>query len=218
MKTAARTLFKKIPGDVRSTLVVAASALPMMALAMTLVLAAPAQATDDGRTAQGAPRDPRTRALIDAVKAGRVDAVKALVRQGANVDAGIDGDGTALIAAARAGKLDMVEALLGLRAKVDLAWRGDGNPLIAAASAGHERTVERLIRAGADVNAVCFMDETPLINAVRGGSLASVKQLVEHGAKVNLGAWADGKRWRTPLSQARDKTIRAYLVEHGATA
>lgn len=76
----------------------------------------------------------------------------------------------------------------------------------------------RLVGAGADVNRVGTYDETPLINAARAGHLPTVRYLVQHGTNVNLCVEADGRlgRWRTPLNQAKDPTMRAYLIEQGA--
>jgi ankyrin repeat protein len=154
--------------------------------------------------------------LAEAAKSNNLEAVRALLAQGANVDEGADGDGTALIAASRQGNLRMVEALLQMGATVEKCWGGDGNALIAAAIKGHTEVVARLLQAGAYVDTICPYDETALINASRAGHLPVVKQLVERGANVNLGAWADSKRWRTPLNQAHDAKIRNFLVAKGA--
>lgn len=156
--------------------------------------------------------------LLDAAAAGRLQEVRQLVRSGVDVDARVNGDGTALIQAAKHGQLAMVEELLALGAQPDLHSQGDGNPLIAASYRGHLDVVERLIAAGADVNRVVRFDETPLINAARAGQLPTVKYLVEHGADVNLGVMADGGRWRSPLNQARNPQVWNYLAQQGAVA
>lgn len=190
----------------------------VMLTVVTVTYAATPRVIEAGTAEVVAVSDAGSVRLIEEVKAGNIDAVRTLVAQGVDVNGGVDGDGTPLIAAARSGNLPMVNALLGLGAKVELAWPGDGNPLIAAAVEGHLAVVDLLVRSGANVNAICYLDETPLINAVRAGRFETVKYLVEHGADVNLGAWADGKRWRTPLNQARDAAIRSYLIAQGATA
>lgn len=209
MDTTVRKYGKKVPALLWSGVMLAAVT---VTFAATPRLAAHGSATQ-AETVQGI----KALRMIDAVKAGKIDTVSELLAQGFDINGGVDGDGTALIAAARSGDLAMVEALLGMNATVGLAWRGDGNPLIAASVQGHQKVVERLVAAGADVNAVCFMDETPLINAVRAGRVDTVKYLVARGANVNLGAWADGKRWRTPLNQAQDDAMRKYLIGQGAT-
>jgi beta-lactamase regulating signal transducer with metallopeptidase domain len=157
------------------------------------------------------------RRLLEATHANRADTVRALLGHGADIDAGVDGEGTALIVAAKDGNLHMVDALLEMGARVDAIWPGDGTPLIAAIKCGEFEIVKRLLAAGANPNAISAYDETPLINATREGRLDIVRYLVEHGAKLSLGVWADGGRWRTPLNQARRSDVRAYLLGKGAT-
>ncbi|RNF86245.1 ankyrin repeat domain-containing protein [Montanilutibacter psychrotolerans] len=159
--------------------------------------------------------------LIAAVKAGRVDEIRALIGDGVDIDATVAGEGTALTTASRAGDLDIVNELLRLGADVNHATRGDGNPLIMAASRpGNLEVVERLVVAGSDVNAIVTDDETPLINAARSGDLRIVKYMVEHGANVELGVTvtlsSQARVWRSPLNQARTMAIRSYLIGQGA--
>jgi beta-lactamase regulating signal transducer with metallopeptidase domain len=162
--------------------------------------------------------DPRVTALLAAARDRDIARMRALVHAGTDVNARVLGDGTALIQAVRTRDLATVDALLALGADPNRAALGEGNPLIAAAHLGAQPIVERLVAAGADVNRVVTYDETPLINAARGGHLQTVRYLVAHGANVNFGVEADGwlGRWRTPLNQARDPAVRAYLIERGA--
>lgn len=164
----------------------------------------------------GSDSDGEVVALLDATKQGDVDEVRQLVDSGVDVDGRIRGDGTALIMAARQGDLEMIDLLIELGADPDQASRGDGNPLIMAAKSGHADAVKRLLAAGADVNAIVPHDETALINAARASNLEIVKLLVEHEANVNLGVKADFGRWRSPLNQASNQAVRAYLVSQGA--
>lgn len=168
----------------------------------------------------GAEPEARVIALLAAARAGQTGEVRQLVQAGADVDARVLDEGTPLIQAVRSRNLDTVDVLLGLGADPDRASLGEGNPLIVASRLGLQPVVERLVDAGADVNRVVTYDETPLINAARAGHLPTVRYLVRHGANVNLGVEADGwlGRWRTPLNQAKDPAMRAYLIEQGATA
>ncbi len=163
-----------------------------------------------------AKNDPTTAALIEAVQSNQIAEVRKLVSNGADINMGVSGDGTALIVAAKNGNKEMVDTLLAMGANVDQAWSGDGNPLIAASAEGHVEIVARLLAAGADVNAVCHMDETSLITASRRGHLPVVKYLVENGGDVNLAVQADFDRWRSPLNQASDSQIRNFLISKGA--
>ncbi|KRA17411.1 ankyrin repeat domain-containing protein [Lysobacter sp. Root604] len=161
-------------------------------------------------------------ALIDAVRAGRIDALRHMVARGADVDAAVPGDGTALIEAARRRDPALVAELLRLGAQVDLRVRGDGNALIAAAAQRDNlAVVRRLVEAGADIDAIVEDDETALINAARSGDARAVAYLVERGADVNLGVAVRAHAgaapvWRSPLNQARTDDVRRYLIERGA--
>lgn len=204
-----------VVGSTRRRLTVAAC-VSVLAACAGLALAAvprfdfPAHAT--------AEPDARVTALLTAARSGDRDAVRELVAGGVDIDARVLHTGTPLIQAVRSGDLDTVDALLDLGADPDRAALGEGNPLIVASRLGLQPIVERLVEAKADVNRVVTYDETPLINAARAGHLATVRFLVAHGADVNLGVEADGwlGRWRTPLNQAGDAAVRAYLIERGA--
>ncbi len=172
---------------------------------------------EDNSHASAPPAD-SVHALMAAVDAGDRDAVSRLIEQGADVNAGVRGDGTALIRAVAHGDLAMVDELLRLGAQVNQSSRGDGNPLIAAAAGGHQDVAERLLAAGADVDAIVPGDETALITAARHGHLDIVKLLLDRGADVNLGASADFGQWRSPLNQAGNGAVRDYLVSKGAIA
>ncbi|MFC5570409.1 M56 family metallopeptidase [Lysobacter yangpyeongensis] len=200
---------------VRRQVVIASS------VALLVAFAGVAAATTPRLTLASAPAAepaPQVLALLAAARSGDIDTARRLVRNGVDVNARVLDEGTALIQAIRAHRPAMVDALLALGADPDRAALGEGNPLIVAAARGDLRLVDRLVRAGADVNRVVTYDETPLINAAREGHLPTVKYLVAHGANVNLGVVADGwmGRWRSPLNQASDPGVRAYLVSQGA--
>jgi ankyrin repeat protein len=161
--------------------------------------------------------------LIAAVSAGDVEAVRQLVSNGVDVNAHVryeESDDTALIRAIWKHDHNVIDELLKLGADPD---RGSRNnyPIILATNLGYQSIVEQLRDAGADVNLVDREHaETPLIMASRQGHLATVKYLVEHGANVNQGVvcdWEEG-RWRSPLNQATDPAVRAYLISQGAVA
>jgi hypothetical protein len=175
----------------------------------------------DSRKEMNAAAEAEAAALVDPADAAdgqRIEEIRRQVKQGVDIDARTAGDGTALIRAAADGDIATVNELIRLGADVNKSSRGDGNPLIAAAKFGHLDVVTKLVSAGADVNAVVAGDETPLINAARGGHLDITTYLVEHGADVNKGVTADLGRWRSPLNQAANDQVRAYLVSKGAIA
>jgi ankyrin repeat protein len=124
--------------------------------------------------------------LVDAVKDGRAQEVRALLKQKA-IDvnqAAVDGT-TALHWAAQRGDADLVGLLLGAGADPRRANRYGVTPLWLAASSGSAPVMTRLLDAGADANARMEGGDTVLMIAARGGSIDPVKLLLAHGARVN---------------------------------
>ncbi len=139
--------------------------------------------------------------VADAAMRGDVEAVRALLQDGADVNAA-QGDGmTALHWAAEAGDLEMVGMLLYAGANLQGVTRlGDYTPLHLASKAGNERVVAGLLEAGADPSAYTTTGEvTPLHFAAVSGSAASVELLLGHGAAVNA---RESVRGQTPLMLA----------------
>lgn len=167
-------------------------------------------------------------ALFEAADEGALDDISALIAAGANVNAGLLGDGSPLIAAARSGHLDSVRLLLDHGADSNLIVDGDGSPLIMAAREGHVEIVELLLSRSARIDQVAPDDENALIQASAEGHLPVVSLLIERGADVNRRVWAERGHagpdrprgeWRTPMSMARrgrHDAVVAYLVSAGA--
>ena len=94
-------------------------------------------------------------ALMTAARTGKVEAVKALLSRGADVNAKESGRGqTALMWAAAEGHAEVVEALLtagaDFRARLDSGF----TPLLFAVREGRIDVVRALLKAGADVNEI----------------------------------------------------------------
>ena len=156
--------------------------------------------------------------VADAAMKGDIEAVWALLKDGADANAA-QGDGmTALHWAAEAGDVEMVGMLLYAGANVEGVTRlGDYTPLHLASKAGRERVVAKLLEAGADRSARTTTGEfTPLHFAAASGSAASVEVLLSHGAVVNE---RESVRGQTPLMLAaglnRVEAVRV-LLENGA--
>jgi ankyrin repeat protein len=124
-------------------------------------------------------------ALITAAAAGDTAAVRALIKQGHDVNVpGPDG-ATALHWAVRADDLTTVNALLQAGARVDVANTLGILPVYVAAEQGNAAVLRRLLDAKADVHAVDAAGDTLLMAAVRAGSPDAVRLLLERGAKVD---------------------------------
>jgi ankyrin repeat protein len=158
--------------------------------------------------------------VADAAMRGDRDAVRALLKQGADVSAA-QGDGmTPLHWAAERGDAALAEMLLYAGANMSAMTRiGQYTPLHLASRAGSASVVRALIKAGADVKAVTAPSGvTPLHLAAASGNTETVRVLVDGGADVN----AKESEWgQTPLifaaSQNRADVIKV-LISRGADA
>ncbi|HJU42777.1 MAG TPA: ankyrin repeat domain-containing protein [Vicinamibacterales bacterium] len=132
--------------------------------------------------------------VADAARASDAAAVKALLRQGADVNAA-HGDGmTALHWAASHGDAAMTQMLLSAGANVRATTRLGGiTPLHLASQAGHAPVVAALIAAGAGVNTATATGATALMLAARGGSAETATRLIETGADINAREKAFGQ-------------------------
>jgi ankyrin repeat protein len=155
--------------------------------------------------------------VADAAMAKDTEAVKALLKQGADVNAA-QGDGmTALHWAAREGDLEMTQMLLFAGANVKATTRlGGYTPLMMAAAQGSADVVKALVAGGSDVKAANTMGTTPLMLAARSGNPQSVTTLVENGAEIEAREKTFGE---TPLmfavSANRVDAVKA-LIKAGA--
>jgi ankyrin repeat protein len=125
--------------------------------------------------------------IVDAARRGDLDAVRTLIRDGADVDAA-QGDGmTALHWAAANGHAPVVAALLEARARTDPATRiGAYTPLHLASRGGHSAIVRALADAGADVHAATSTGgATPLHFAAGAGSVEAIAAMLDRGAAID---------------------------------
>jgi ankyrin repeat protein len=123
--------------------------------------------------------------LVDAAERGSLADVRALVKQGADINAARADGLTALNAAVYADRLDIVEALVAAGANAGAADRYGVTPLYLAAVNGNADIMRRLIDAGADPNATDAGGETVLMTAARTGIPSALRVLLERGARVD---------------------------------
>lgn len=101
--------------------------------------------------------------FVDAVRENRIDDVKELLREGADVNAqDMFGGNTGLHWAARHGEAAMARLLIDNGANPNARNDEDETPLHWAAAEGRKEIVVMLIAHGAKVNAAAAGGETPL--------------------------------------------------------
>ena len=104
--------------------------------------------------------------FVDAVRENRIDDVKELLRDGADVNAqDMFGGNTGLHWAARQGAAAMARLLIDNGADPNARNDADETPLHWAAAEGRKEIVVMLIARGAKVNAAAMGGETPLRRA-----------------------------------------------------
>jgi ankyrin repeat protein len=158
---------------------------------------------------------PSSSDVANAAMRGDVEAVRALLQQGADVNMA-QGDGmTALHWAAERGETEIAEMLLYAGASVRATTRiGDYTPLHLAAKSGSAPILDLIVKAGADVHAqTTNSGATALHFAAASGSPEAVSVLLSAGADANA---REGQWQQTPLMFAaslnRADAIRALLA------
>jgi ankyrin repeat protein len=153
--------------------------------------------------------------VADAAMRGDVEAVRALLRDGADVNAA-QGDGmTALHWSALSGDADTMNVLLVAGATPDPKTRvGHYTPLHLASSNGHAHAVARLLEAGSGATLVTETGVQAIHLAAQAGSAEAIAALLAHGADVSA---KDGTHGRTPLvfaaSQNRLDAMRVLIAK-----
>ena len=186
----------------KRTLTTGLSLCAMIALSLsTLTHAAPAGAA----------------AFVDAAMNGNRDAVKALLKEGADVNT-TQADGmTALHWAAQKGDVELAKVLLYASANLKATTRiGGYTPLLIASKNGDAAMVAALTEAGADVNAPTTNGTTPLMLAAAAGRPAAVSALIEHGANVNAKEAVKGETALTFAAALGRADVIRVLTKHGA--
>jgi uncharacterized protein len=155
-----------------------------------------------------------------AMRGERVEAIRRLVRAGADVNAP-QGDGmTALHWASENGDPELAKFLVESGANLTATTRLSRYvPLHFAAKRGHEAVLRVLLVAGSDPEArTASGGATALHLAAQSGSRGAVAALLEHGADVNV---RESARGQTPLMFAaadnRLDVVR-FLLDAGADA
>lgn len=154
--------------------------------------------------------------LIQAVKDGNIDAVRAMVSKRVDVNAAeVDGT-TALHYAAHLDNLAAADLLIRAGANVKAANRYGATPLWLACVNGSAAMVEKLLTAGADPNTAMPEGDTVLMTAARTGNAAVVKALLVRGAHVNARETWKGQTALMWAAAANNASAVEALIEAGA--
>jgi ankyrin repeat protein len=153
--------------------------------------------------------------LIDAVRSGDRQAVRALLHKKADVNVA-EGDGTtALHWASHADDLELADLLIRAGANVNAANDLGATPLWAASLNGSAAMVRRLLESGANPNAALEVGETSLMVAARSSSREVVELLLTKGANVNARAARGQTALMWAVAQKHAEVVRVLLA-HGA--
>ena len=135
--------------------------------------------------------------VADAAQKGDLEAVRALLQQGADPNAAQPDGLTGLHWAALNDELGIAEILLYAGATVSPVTRVGGyTPLHLASQSGHGVVARTLLEAGADANAYTTTGVSSLHFAAQADAAEAILALIEHGAEVDA---RDTFSNRTPL-------------------
>ena len=156
-------------------------------------------------------------AFVEAAMNGNREAVRALLKDGADVNT-TQADGmTALHWAAQKGDVELAKVLLYASANLKATTRiGGYTPLLIASKNGDAPMIDTLTQAGADSNAPTMNGTTPLMLAAAAGKPAAVKALIDHGAVVNARESVKGETALTFAAAFGRADVIRVLTAHGA--
>ena len=154
--------------------------------------------------------------LLKAVRAGDVQAVRALVKSGADVNVRWGDGSTPLLFAAHNSNLEIARALLAAGAKVDVANDYGITPLLDASRSGDAAMVDLLLKSGANPALAHPEGETPLMAASRAGSVPAVRLLLARGVDVNSAERFQNTTALMWASAERHLDVVDVLLEAGA--
>ena len=132
--------------------------------------------------------------VAEAAMSGDAETVRALLKDGADVNEAM-GDGmTALHWAAKKGNVELAQMLLYAGANVNAMTRlGNYTPIIMAAETGNAKLIDLLLKSGANAKDVTTNGTTPLMLAAVAGRADAVKLLLDAGADPNATEEARGE-------------------------
>ena len=129
---------------------------------------------------------PAATAVVEAAMNGNRDAVRSLLKDGADVNTAQADGMTALHWAAQKGDVELAKVLLYASANVRATTRiGAYTPLLIASKNGDAAMIDTLLQAGSDPNGATTNGTTALMLASAAGKLDAVTVLIGGGANVH---------------------------------
>ncbi|KAJ3282179.1 hypothetical protein HDU79_010109 [Rhizoclosmatium sp. JEL0117] len=119
-----------------------------------------------------------------AAEKGNIEAVKALLRCGANIEAKDNDRSTPLIHASSQGHTEIVEILLECGANIEFQNRLGYSALAYAALKGNFQTVNLLLNCGASIESTNSNGDTPATLAAAMGHTETLRLLIACGATI----------------------------------
>jgi ankyrin repeat protein len=154
--------------------------------------------------------------LIDAVRTGKAETVRALLKQRLDVNATQPDGATALHWAVHLDDLNTADLLLRSGARADAANDVGATPLYLACINRNPKMVNRLLSAGANPNATLLGGESVLMMCAQSGDAESVKALLIRGANVNAKESAHGQTALMWAVSEQHADVVEALLEAGA--
>lgn len=155
--------------------------------------------------------------LVGAASDGDKAAIKALLKEGIDVNVRDWDDLTALVPAASAGHLDICKFLVGEGIDVNAADKDGITALMEASIMGHGKVVEYLIEAGATVDQTAESGITALWLASGEGRVDVMKTLIKKGADAS-NTRSDGITALMTAAVGGHVEAVKLLLENGADA
>ncbi|VUZ53440.1 unnamed protein product [Hymenolepis diminuta] len=159
--------------------------------------------------------DEKTLALLKAVKANDVEAVKAQLENGSSPDSRKSpAKKNALMIAASRGYSDVIAVLLNAGAKTSPTEMLMNSALHFACIAGVVRSVELIIETGCELNKPNAFHKTPLMVAIMHNRLEVVKLLLNKDPLLRVGFLYSDDSELTLACQQSDLRIATYLLDN----
>jgi ankyrin repeat protein len=155
-------------------------------------------------------------AVVDAAMSGNRDAVRTLLKDGADVNTAQADGMTALHWAAQKGDVELAKVLLYASANVRATTRiGGYTPLLIASRNGDAAMLDALLAGGADANNATINGTTALMLASAAGKVDAVRLLLARGADVNAKENVKGETALTfAAAYGRPDVVRELTAHH----